>query len=99
MSLFQSISRRVKIPAVMKKRFLLAGVSGVVAGAVATKLLTRPRDVSWPDSINFIYHPEYSWFTTVDGLRIHFQEAGDEIWSPIILFQGFISLDLMWDDV
>src|SRR5260370_22045039 len=83
----------------MKKRYLLAGATGVVAGAVATKLLTRPRDVSWPDSINFIYHPEYSWFTTVDGLRIHFQEAGDENAPPLILIHGFISSNLIWSDV
>src|SRR5205809_5293958 len=83
----------------MKKRYLLAGAAGVVAGAVATKLLTRPRDVSWPDSLNLIYHPEYSWFTTVDGVRIHFQEAGNENAPPIILIHGFISSNLIWSDV
>src|SRR2546421_11466129 len=83
----------------MKKRYLFAGASGVVAGAVATKLLTRPRDVSWPDSINYIYHPEYSWFTTVDGARIHFQEAGNENAPPLILIHGFISSNLVWSDV
>ena len=83
----------------MKKRYLLAGVSGVVAGAVAAKLLTRPRDVSWPDSIDFIYHPEHSWFTTVYGVRIHFQEAGEENVPPMILIHGFISSNLVWNEV
>jgi pimeloyl-ACP methyl ester carboxylesterase len=83
----------------MKKRYLLAGLSGVIAGAVAAKLLTRPRDVSWPDSINLIYHPEHSWFTTVDGVRIHFQEAGDENAPPMILIHGFISSNLVWNEV
>jgi pimeloyl-ACP methyl ester carboxylesterase len=83
----------------MKKRYLLAGVSGVIAGAVAAKLLTRPRDVSWPDSIDLIYHPEYSWFTTIGGVRIHYQEAGDEDAPPIILIHGFISSNLVWNDV
>src|SRR5256712_12902551 len=83
----------------MKKRYLLAAATGVVAGAVATKLLTRPRDVSWPDSINFVYQPEYSWFTTVDGVRIHFQEAGDESAPSVILIHGFISSNLVWSDV
>jgi pimeloyl-ACP methyl ester carboxylesterase len=83
----------------MKKRYLLAGLSGVVAGAVATKLLTRPRDVSWPESINLIYHPEYSWFTTIDGVRIHYQEAGDEKAPPMILIHGFISSTLIWSGV
>ncbi|HEY3104261.1 MAG TPA: alpha/beta hydrolase [Pyrinomonadaceae bacterium] len=83
----------------MKKRYLLAGLSGVVAGAVATKLLTRPRDVSWPDSLDFIYNPEYSWFTRVNGVRIHYQEAGDEKAPPIILIHGFISSNLIWSHV
>ena len=98
-SLFHLRKVRVKIPIVMKKRYLLAGVSGVVAGAVAAKLLTRPRDVSWPDSINLIYHPEHSWFTTVDGVRIHYQEAGDENAPPMILIHGFISSNLVWNEV
>ena len=83
----------------MKKRYLLAGATGIVAGAVATKLLTRPREVCWPDSINFIYHPEHSWFTTVNGARIHYQEAGDEQAPPILLIHGFISSTLIWDEV
>jgi pimeloyl-ACP methyl ester carboxylesterase len=83
----------------MKKRYLLAGLTGVVAGAVAAKLLTRPKDVSWPDSLDFIYNPEYSWFTRVNGVRIHFQEAGDENAPPIILIHGFISSNLIWSHV
>src|ERR1041385_2377404 len=83
----------------MKKRYLLAGLSGVVAGAVATKLLTRPKDVSWPDSLDFIYNPEYSWFTRVNGVRIHYQEGGDESAPPIILIHGFISSNLIWSHV
>ena len=83
----------------MKKRYLLAGATGLVAGAVATKLLTRPRDVSWPDSLNFIYHPEYSWFTTIGGVRIHYQEAGDESAPPLVLIHGFISSTLIWSQV
>jgi pimeloyl-ACP methyl ester carboxylesterase len=83
----------------MKKRYLLAGLSGVVAGAVATKLLIRPRDVSWPDSLDFIYNPEYSWFTRVNGVRIHYQEAGEEKAPPIILIHGFISSNLIWSHV
>jgi pimeloyl-ACP methyl ester carboxylesterase len=83
----------------MKKRYLLAGLSGVIAGAVATKLLTRPKDVSWPHSLDFIYNPEYSWFTRVNGVRIHYQEAGDENAPPIILIHGFISSNLIWSHV
>jgi len=83
----------------MKKRYLFAGLTGVLAGAVATKLLTRPRDVSWPDSLEFVYNPECSWFTRVDGVRIHFQEAGDEDATPLILIHGFISSNSIWSHV
>jgi len=83
----------------MKKRYMLAGLSGIVAGAVATKLMTRPRDVSWPESLDFIYNAEYSWFTRVNGVRIHYQEAGEESAPPIILIHGFISSNLIWSHV
>jgi pimeloyl-ACP methyl ester carboxylesterase len=80
----------------MKKRYLFAGLSGLVAGAVATKLLTRPRDADWRDSLEFIFNPEYSWFTRVNGVRIHYQEAGDDKAAPMILIHGFISSNLIW---
>src|SRR5881296_1700078 len=83
----------------MKKRYLLAGATGVVAGVVAAKLLMRPTDVNWPGSLDFIYHSEHSWFTTIDGVRIHYQEAGDEKAPPMILIHGFISSTLIWSDV
>ena len=83
----------------MKKRYLLAGLTGVAAGAVATKLLTRRRDVSWPESIKLIPHPEYSWFTRINGMRVHYQEAGEENAPAIVLIHGFISSTLIWSDV
>jgi pimeloyl-ACP methyl ester carboxylesterase len=83
----------------MKKRYLLAGLTGVAAGAIATKLLTRPRDVSWPESVKLIPHPEYSWFTSINGMRVHYQEAGDENAPAIVLIHGFISSTLIWSDV
>lgn len=83
----------------MKKRYLLAGLSGLAAGAIATKLLTRPRDVSWPESINLIPHPEYSWFTSINGVRVHYQETGDENAPAVVLIHGFISSTLIWSDV
>jgi len=83
----------------MKKRYLLAGLTGVAAGAIATKLLTRPRDVSWPESIKLIPHPEHSWFTCINGVRVHYQEAGDEDAPAIVLIHGFISSTLIWSDV
>ena len=83
----------------MKKRYLVAGASGIIAGAVATRLLTRPKDVSWPDSLAHIYHAEYSWFTRVGGVRLHYQDAGDGNAPPIILIHGLISSTLIWSGV
>ena len=83
----------------MKKRYLFAGLTGVAAGAIATKLLTRPRDVSWPESIKLIPHPEHSWFTSINGIRVHYQEAGDESAPAIVLIHGFISSTLIWSDM
>src|SRR5262245_57937695 len=83
----------------MKTRYLFAGAAGLVAGAIAAKLLTRPKDVSWPDSVDLIYHAEHSWFMNIDGVRIHYQDAGDENAPPIILIHGFISSTLIWADV
>src|SRR2546430_1353993 len=83
----------------MKKRYLLAGLTGVVVVAVAAKLLTRPTAVSWPDSLGFIYNAEYAWVTSINGVRIHYQEAGDEKALPIILIHGFISSNLIWRHV
>jgi pimeloyl-ACP methyl ester carboxylesterase len=83
----------------MKKRFLVAGASGIIAGAVATRLLTRPRDVIWRDSLAHIYHAEYSWFTRVGGYRLHYQDAGNENAPPIILIHGLISSTLIWSGV
>lgn len=83
----------------MKKRYLIAGLSGVAAGAIATKLLTRPKDVSWPDSLDFIYNAEYSWFARVGDVRIHYQEAGEEDAPPVILIHGFISSNSIWSGV
>ena len=83
----------------MKKRYLVAGASGIIAGAVAARLLTRPRDVIWPDSLAHIYHAEYSWFTRVGGVRLHYQDAGDEKAPPIILIHGLISSTLIWSGV
>ena len=61
----------------MKKRYLIAGFSGLATAAVITKLLSRPRDVDLEQSRDRIYHVEHSRIAEVNGLRVHYQEAGD----------------------
>ena len=83
----------------MKKRYLLAGVSGLATAAVITKLLTRPRDVDWEQSRELVYHAEHSRFADVDGSRVHYQEAGDSQAPVVLLIHGFLSSTFVWSEV
>lgn len=83
----------------MKKRYWIAGASGLAGMAVAAKLLTRPVDVDWHESADLVYHREYSRFAEVEGVPIHYQEAGDPNAPPLILIHGFVSSTLVWSEV
>jgi pimeloyl-ACP methyl ester carboxylesterase len=83
----------------MKKRYLLAGVSGLTAAAVVTRLVARPRDVDWGKSRERIFHADYSRFADVAGVRVHYQEAGDSNAPPLVLIHGFASSTLVWSKV
>src|SRR5450432_3467845 len=83
----------------MKKRYWITGASGLVAGAVAAKLLTRPRDVEWESNRSLVFHSDYSRFVTVEGVRVHYQEAGAADAPPLILIHGYSSSTLVWSEV
>jgi pimeloyl-ACP methyl ester carboxylesterase len=83
----------------MKKRYLLASATGFVTAAVATRLLTRPRDVDWNENRQLIFHADYSRFTDVDDVRVHYQEAGDPTGPAVVLIHGFSSSTLVWSRV
>jgi hypothetical protein len=83
----------------MKKRHLIAGVSGLATAAVAAKLLMRPEDVDWEQNRNVIFHAAHSRFIEVDGVRVHYQQAGDIDSPPMILIHGFASSTLVWSKV
>lgn len=83
----------------MKKRYLLAGLSGAAAAVVATKLLTRPRDVDWEKNRNVVFHVDRSRFADVNGTRVHYQEAGETNAPTVILIHGFASSTLVWSKV
>ncbi len=83
----------------MKKRYLLAGSAGLVTAAVATKLLTRPRDVDWNKNRSLVFHADYSRFAEVESMRVHYQEAGDPNGPPVVLIHGFSSSTLVWSRV
>lgn len=83
----------------MKKRYLIGALSGIATAAVVTKLLVRPRDVDWEKNREIVFHAGHSRFAEVDGVRVHYQEAGDSNGPPIILIHGFASSTLVWSKV
>jgi pimeloyl-ACP methyl ester carboxylesterase len=80
----------------MKKRYWIAGAATAV---VAAKLLLRPHDVDWQKNRKLVFHADHSRFAEVNGLRVHYQEAGDPHGPPIILIHGFASSTLVWSKV
>src|ERR1044072_6725865 len=84
----------------MKKRYWISGISATtLAAAVAAKLLLRPRAVDWGQNREDVFHADYSRFTEVDGVRVHYQEAGDADDPPMILIHGFAASNLVWSKV
>ena len=84
----------------MKKRYWIGGVSATLAAAaVAAKLLLRPKDVEWEQNRELVFHADYSRFMEVDGVRLHYQEAGDPKAPPMILVHGFAASNLVWSKV
>ena len=84
----------------MKKRYWIAGTATAAATvAVAAKLLTRPRDADWNKYRDAVFHSEYSRFTDVDGVRVHYQEAGEKTNPVLVLVHGFASSTLVWSKV
>ena len=80
----------------MKKRYWIAGAATL---AIAGKLLLRPRDADWHKCRDVIFHSEHSCFIDVDGVRVHYQEAGDRNAPAMVLIHGFASSTLAWSKV
>jgi pimeloyl-ACP methyl ester carboxylesterase len=83
----------------MKKRYLIGALSGLATAAVLTKLLARPRDVDWEKNRRFVFHAGHSRFADVNGVRVHYQEAGPMDGPAVILIHGFASSTLVWSKV
>lgn len=80
----------------MKKRYWIAGAATL---AIAGKLLLRPRDADWDKCRDVVFHSEHSCFIDVDGVRVHYQEAGDVRAPAMVLIHGFASSTLVWSKV
>ena len=67
--------------------------------AIAAKLLARPRDADWNKYRNVVFHSDHSRFIEIDGVRAHYQEAGDKSNPALVLIHGFASSTLVWSKV
>jgi pimeloyl-ACP methyl ester carboxylesterase len=83
----------------MKKRYLIAGAYAVAGAALGAKLLSRPRDIRWEEHRGELPHAERSRFVDVEGVRVHYQEAGRVDAPPVILVHGFCASTFVWSDV
>ncbi|HYG81984.1 MAG TPA: alpha/beta fold hydrolase, partial [Pyrinomonadaceae bacterium] len=83
----------------MKKRYWIAGALGVAGAAAAVKLLRRPTDVVWDEHAHELHHAERSRFAEVDGVRVHYQEAGACDAPPVLLLHGFTASNFVWKEV
>jgi pimeloyl-ACP methyl ester carboxylesterase len=82
----------------MKKRYWIGGMTAVAGGALALKLLTRPQDVEWGEHRERLHHAERSRFVEIEGVRVHYQEAGDVDAPAIVLIHGFCASNFVWND-
>ena len=83
----------------MKKRYWIAGAGAIVGAGVALKLLRRPRDVNWDEHAHELHHAEHSRFLEIEGVRVHYQEAGATNAPVLVLIHGFTASNFVWSDV
>src|SRR5262245_32061115 len=84
----------------MKKRYWIAGTATAAATlAVTAKLLLRPRDADWSKNRHVVFHSDHSRFIEIDGVRMHYQEAGAPTSPALVLIHGFASSTLVWSKV
>jgi len=77
-------------------RILLALAALLVVG-LAIFWFARPYDVEFEAMRPQVPHAELSRFVQIDGLRVHYQEAGTG--APLVLVHGFMASTFVWKDV
>lgn len=75
----------------MRKRFLLGGLGGAIGAGVAYQLLRRERETVWEQFKDEVSFADKSRFIEIDGLRIHYQEFGEQTAPTLVLIHGYSS--------
>lgn len=83
----------------MKKKDIALGIGGAIGAAIAVKLLTRNKSVSWANFAEKVPHSENSNFAEVDGATIHYQEFGNPADPTLILIHGYTASTYVWKTV
>jgi pimeloyl-ACP methyl ester carboxylesterase len=83
----------------MKKRYWLASGLALTGAAVAAHRLLRPRALDWQAHADELHHADRSHFVRVDGVRMHYQEAGEASAPALVLIHGFLASNFIWRDV
>lgn len=66
---------------------------------MAAMFLLRPPDAEFEDFKDDLENAELSRFIEVDGMRVHYQEAGDKQAPTILLIHGFGASNVVWANV
>jgi pimeloyl-ACP methyl ester carboxylesterase len=84
---------------VMKKRYWIAGTAGLFGAALAVRLFARPRDVAFEELREHLSHADRSRFVEVEGVRVHYIEAGEREAPAVVLVHGLASSNFVWSVV
>ena len=83
----------------MKKRYWIGGaVVTAAGGALALKLMLRPQDVEWGEHRERLHHAERSRFVEIEGVRVHYQVAGERGAPVVVLIHGFCASNFVWNE-
>lgn len=83
----------------MKKRYWIAGAAGLAGAGLLARLAARPREARWEDYRENLGHAERSRFAEVEGVRVHYLEAGEEDAPALVLVHGLAASNFVWHDV
>lgn len=71
-------------------------LGGAAGAAIAVKMLTRANTVRFEDVRHLVPHSDRSRFVNVDGIRVHYQEFGDETRPAMLLIHGYTASSYVW---